>query len=132
VIAAHLDSIAATLARLDGIEDLVPVATHLADALKATKEATESLLAAGASNPLDSLAGATDYLSMLAVTTGGQILADAALAAIESGDSDLARNKAVLARFFATHRLARVPGIRAGVESGISDLSIGRSSILAG
>ena len=132
VIAAHLNSISATLARLEGIDELAPVATHLRAALDATSEATKWLLEAGASNPLDSLAGATDYLSMLAVTTGGQVLADAALAAIESGDSELARDKAVLARFFASHRLARVPGVLAGVQSGISDLTAGRSSILAG
>jgi len=131
VIAGHLDSIAATLDGVGKIEELAPVATHLAAALAATREATEWLLAAGSSNPLDTLAGATDYLSMLATTTGGQILADAALAAIDSGHTDQARDKAVLARFFATHRLARVPGLLAGVESGISDLSIGRSGILA-
>jgi len=132
VIKSHLESIRATVARLDGVDDLGPMAVHLAAALEATVSATEWLLAAGASNPLDSLAGATDYLEMLATTTGGQILADAALCALASGDSDSARDKAVLARFFANHRLARVPGLRAGVESGIADLAIGRAGVLDG
>ncbi len=131
VIASHLDSIGTTLAKLDGIEGLAPVAKHLGAALEATKRATDWLLAAGSSNPLDTLAGATDYLAMLATTTGGQILADAAIAAAESGDDDLSRDKSLLARFFATHRLARVPGLEAGVESGAADLLQGRAGILS-
>ncbi len=131
VVRAHLDSIRATLARLDGIDELESVATHLGAALDATTKATEWLIGAGSSNPLDGLAGATDYLAMLAATTGGQILADAALAARDSPDTDLARDKALLARFFAAHRLARVPGLRAGVESGIDDLATGRAGILS-
>ncbi len=131
VIAGHLDSIGATLAKLDGLDELAPVAKYLGEALDATKRATDWLLAAGSTNPLDGLAGATDYLAMLATTTGGQILADAAIAAQESGDADLIRDKSLLARFFATHRLARVPGLEAGVESGIADLSHGRAGILS-
>ncbi len=129
VVRAHLDSIAATLANINGVDGLEPVAIHLSAALDATREATEWLMEVGLVNPLDVLAGATDYLAMLAATTGGQILADAAMAA---RDTDSADDKALLARFFATHRLARVPGLVAGVQSGVADLSAARRSILAG
>ena len=87
---------------------------------------TEWLLDALRSDRTDALAGATAYLEMLAVTTAGQALADGAVAAARSSDSDagddVAADRAVLARVFSANRLARVPGMLAAVTAGSADL----------
>ncbi|NIR40725.1 MAG: acyl-CoA dehydrogenase, partial [Actinobacteria bacterium] len=112
VIRDHLAGVAATVESMNGIDGLGSVATHLAAAAEATAAATDWLIEHGVADPRDALAGATAYLEMLAVTTGGQALADGAVAVHEEGD-DEAGDRAVLARFFAANRLARVPGMLA-------------------
>ena len=132
VVKDHLVTIAATTERLAGIEGLEVVGIHLDSALAACVEATDWLLANRDADPAGNLAGATTYLEMLATTTGAQILADAALAARELGDPEVTSDKALLARFFAAHRLARVPGMLAAVTVGAADLTSARERILDG
>jgi alkylation response protein AidB-like acyl-CoA dehydrogenase len=114
---------------IDGDEDLAPVHEHLSAALAATTEATDWLLETGGEQPGTALAGAHAYLKMLATTTAGAALADGVLAAREHGDADTA-DRAVLARFFASQRLASVAGWLAAVTDAAPELGAARERIL--
>ncbi len=131
VVADHLDAIAATARALEGDTELEPVREALVAAHAATSAAT-AWLRDHADEPRDVLAGASPYLRMLALTTGGAILADAALAARDHLDAAAAADKALLARFFAVNRLAAVPGLAPAVTAGAGDLTAAASSVLAG
>ena len=130
VVRDHLGEIADTIAALEGVEGLSPLKEQLAAALEALTAATDHLLAVSNAGPADMLAGAMAYLNMMAVTTGGQILADGALAARSLGDAE-AEDRAVLARFFAANRLAGVPGLLPAVTAGSADLAAARSRLLS-
>jgi hypothetical protein len=130
VIRDHLNSVAATLRALDGHDELAEVAVHLQAARDAVDVATSYLLERSSSAPGDLLAGATAYLDMMALMTGGQILADGALAAKDLGPEQ-AEDHAVMARFFATNRLSAVPGLLAAVTAGGADLATARTRLLA-
>jgi alkylation response protein AidB-like acyl-CoA dehydrogenase len=125
----HLDEVRETAAALDGTAGLKSVRHHLEAAVDATGEAGEWLLAA---EPFERLAGADAYLRMLAATTGGAALADGALAADRLEDTELAADRAVLARFFAANRLSAVPGLLAAVTEPADDLVAAAPRILAG
>src|SRR5690606_15119879 len=56
-------------------DDLASVRTSLAEGLGAACTATEWLLENGLANPLDALAGATPYLRLFSVVTGGWVMA---------------------------------------------------------
>ena len=111
------------LAAADRRAGLDPVRRHLRAAVTATAQATRWLLRA---SPEARLAGAAPYLEMLAVTTAGAALADGALARGSAAD------RAVLARFFASNRLARVPGRLAAVTEPGPDLAAAARGVLAG
>jgi len=130
VVRDHLATIAETVDALAGVEELAPVHVHLAAALAATTEATDHLLARSATNPADMLAGAMAYLDMMAITTAAEGLAAGALSARVAGDPG-ADEAALLARFFATNRLAAVPALLAAVTSGAADLTAARGSIFS-
>jgi len=83
---------------------------------------------------MQALAGSAAYLRMLSVTTGGAALADGALAACDpaSGVSAAhAADRAVLARFFASTRLASVPGMLPAVTEPADDLAAAAARILS-
>ena len=130
VVRDHLTEIGATIASLEGVEGLEAVREQLSLALDALRSATEYLLEVSGSNPSDMLAGAMAYLNMMAITTGGQILADAALSARSLGAEE-AEDRAVMARFFAANRLAGVPGLLPAVTAGAGDLSAARGRLLS-
>ncbi len=130
VVRSHLTSIEATIASLDGIAELDVVRHHLAAALASTTAATDWLMQTAGADIASVLAGATPYLNMLAITTGGQVLADGAVAARRL-DADAIIDRDVLARFFATNRLAAVPGMLAAVTAGNADLAVAADRILA-
>ena len=99
----------------------------LAAALVTVRSTTDWLLAA--SGPDDVLAGATPYLRMMGVLTGGWLLTRAALAAGELGrgdgggfDPEFLEQKVVTARFFATQVLPQVGGLAPAVTAGADDL----------
>ncbi len=130
VVRDHLVEIGATIASLEGVEGLESVREQLSLALDALRAATEYLLEVSGSNPSDMLAGAMAYLNMMAITTGGQILANAALSARSLGAEE-AEDRAVMARFFAANRLAGVPGLLPAVTAGAGDLSAARGRLLS-
>ena len=135
VVADLLASIAATVDSAALSPGLEAVAEHLGAAHSATAAATEWLLGKLRSDRPDALAGAAAYLEMLAVTTAGQALTDGAVAAASSSDpafgAGVAADRAVLARFFAANRLARVPAMLAAVTAGAADLRAARTRLLA-
>ena len=75
------------------------------------------------------LAGAMAYLNMMAITTGGQILADGTFGSFLGAEE--AEDRAVMARFFAANRLAGVPGLLPAVTAGAGDLSAARGRLLS-
>ncbi|MFV0309527.1 MAG: acyl-CoA dehydrogenase [Desertimonas sp.] len=130
VITDFLDGIAATAeeARAAGGE-LAIVGDRLRDALGPVRAATTWLLANGKDDANDVLAGATPYLEMLGLLTGGWLLTRAALAADRLaatgghgyGD-DFLEQKLVTAHFYATQLLARAGGLLPAVTAGSADL----------
>jgi 3-(methylthio)propanoyl-CoA dehydrogenase len=128
VVLDHLDRIAAVASELDGAGfDLA--ATELAAAVDATRAATQWLLERGLADPNDALAGATPFLRMLAVTTGGWLMARQALAAqrrLRDDGDDAGRafheGKLAVARFFCEQLLGEVQGLSRQVTSGVEPL----------
>ncbi|MCQ3808192.1 MAG: acyl-CoA dehydrogenase [Acidimicrobiaceae bacterium] len=138
VVADLLASIASTVELAAELPGLEAVAEHLGAAHSAAAVATGWLLEKLRTERSDALAGAAAYLEILAVTTAGQALTDGAVTAVAAaagpepalGD-DVATDRAVLARFFAANRLARVPGNLAAVTAGADDLQTARDRLLA-
>jgi hypothetical protein len=118
----------ATLGVLEAAGRLAQPAARLADSLAAVEGSTRLMLerkAAGAQG--DVLAGADSYLTLLAETVGGWMLAKAALAAerLAEGGADDAwlQGKTALFTFYAEHVLARAPSRLAAVVQGDSAIS---------
>ncbi len=129
---AEVRSLDAELA--DAGERLAPIRTRLAAATGALGEATDWLLAHGAEDPNHALAGASPYLRMFGVVTGGWLLARSALAASRllaagppGGDGsgftpEFLAAKVVTARFFAEHLLPEAESLLPAVTAGAADL----------
>jgi 3-(methylsulfanyl)propanoyl-CoA dehydrogenase len=103
-VRAHIGEIRRTVAAVDATNDpaLGWTGVRLRDAVDSLERATDWLLG-GQHNDLDpALAGATPYLRLFALATGGALLAQEALAAkrLAGNDGDAAARTA-LARFFA-------------------------------
>jgi acyl-CoA dehydrogenase len=103
-VRAHIGEIRRTVAAVDATNDpaLGWTGVRLRDAVDSLERATNWLLG-GQHNDLDpALAGATPYLRLFALATGGALLAQEALAAkrLAGNDGDAAARTA-LARFFA-------------------------------
>jgi 3-(methylsulfanyl)propanoyl-CoA dehydrogenase len=103
-VRAHIGEIRRTVAAVDATNDpaLGWTGVRLKDAVDSLERATNWLLG-GQNNDLDpALAGATPYLRLFALATGGALLAQEALAAkrLAGNDGDAAARTA-LARFFA-------------------------------
>src|SRR3546814_5787082 len=64
-----------------GGDELALIRSNLSEALGALRTATDWLMAHGLSDPLNALAGATPYLRLFSVVTGGWMMARQALAA---------------------------------------------------
>jgi 3-(methylthio)propanoyl-CoA dehydrogenase len=131
VVADLVASMRATVTELVAAGDeLAAEAAALGDAVDAFDEATQWLLAHGAADPNDALAGATPYLRMAGTVLGGWLLARGALAArgIQaaggSGDFEepfLAAKQAT-ARFYCTQVLPAARGLLPAVTAGVDAL----------
>jgi alkylation response protein AidB-like acyl-CoA dehydrogenase len=128
VIADFLAGIDATAGELAGAGgELAAIGKHLADAQAVLKGTTDWLLANGLADPNNALAGATPYLRMCGIVTGGWLLGRAALAAQSlldagEGDPDFLRQKLVTARFYAEQCLPQAAGLAPAVTAGPADL----------
>jgi len=127
-IADYLAGIEATAAELSGAGgDLATIGKHLADAHASLRQATDWLLANGLADPNNALAGASPYLRMCGIVTGGWLLArlaKAAQARLDAGEGDAGflRQKIVTARFYADQMLPQAAGLVAAVTAGPADL----------
>jgi hypothetical protein len=106
---------------------LVPIGDCLAGAHATLKETTDWLIQQGLSDPYTALAGATPYLRMCGIVTGGWLLARSALAAQRRLDQDggdaLLEQKVVTARFYCDQLLPQAAGLRRAVRAGPADLA---------
>jgi alkylation response protein AidB-like acyl-CoA dehydrogenase len=122
---AGIADTAAELAKEGG--DLASIGARLADAQASLKSTTDWLLAHGTADANHSLAGATPYLRMCGIVTGGWLLARSAQAAQRlldhgEGDADLLHQKLVTARFYAEQFLPQAAGLAPAVTAGADDL----------
>ncbi len=110
-------------------DDLASIRAGLADGLAALRTATDWLLANGLGQPLDALAGATPYLRLFSVVTGGWVLAREALAAralldsAEPADEAFLESKVVDARFFCEQLLPEAGSLVPAVTATNRDLA---------
>jgi hypothetical protein len=130
VISDFLAAIDATAgAASDAGGELKLLGDQLAEANGALRAATDWLREHGADDPDSALAGATPYLRMAGLVTGGWLLTRAALAAAEllAGDGGglppaFLEEKLVTARFYLTQLLPQAAGLLPAVTAGAADL----------
>jgi alkylation response protein AidB-like acyl-CoA dehydrogenase len=118
---AGIDELGPELA--SGGEVLASIGAGLADEVGALRQATAWMLARLASQPNDVLAGASAYLRMFGVVTGGWLLARSALAAHRrlgegSGDKTMLAEKIATARFYAERLLPQAGGLLPAATAG--------------
>ncbi|HKE74339.1 MAG TPA: acyl-CoA dehydrogenase [Acidimicrobiales bacterium] len=127
-IVDYLAGIEATAGELSGAGgELDTIGKHLADAVAGLRQATDWLLANGLADPNNALAGATPYLRMCGIVTGGWLLARSALAAQRrldegTGDTAFLGQKILTARFYAEQLLPQAAGLIPAVTAGPGDL----------
>ncbi len=129
-IGDYLGYIEATVDDLAGAgDDLASIRSNLADGLAAARTATDWLLANGAGNPLDALAGATPYLRLFSIVTGGWVMAQQAqeasalLADAADDDKVFLEGKVLTARFFCEQVLPQAAGLVPAVTATNRDLA---------
>jgi hypothetical protein len=124
VVQDFLDSVSVLDGDLAGAGDeLASIRTQLASSVDVLRSTTEWVLSRGAGSPNDALAGATPYLRMFGLVTGGWFLARSALAArqlVASGQGDKAwlQEKIATARFYAEQLLPQAAGLASAVTAG--------------
>ncbi len=111
--------------------DLEPVAIGLGHGIDTLRQASDWLLGRVAAAPNDALAGATPYLAMFGLVTGGWLLARSALAAhrLREAGGDNAQGKpewlsakVATARFYCQQLLPEVTGLLPAVTGGAAPL----------
>lgn len=123
MVADLMAQMRATARELQGAgEDLAPIGDRLVDGLAVLQQATEWILANGATDPVQALAAATPYLRMCSQVVGGWLLGIEALAATRSAPAGFAAAKVATARFFADHVLPTVHGLLPTITAGKDDL----------
>jgi 3-(methylthio)propanoyl-CoA dehydrogenase len=128
VVGAHLQRMRDLDAGLAAAgEAFASMRSNLAASVQTVSETTDWIMTNGLADPRQALAGATPYLEMFGLTTGGWLLARLALAAqeeLDAGSSDTAYLGARIteARFFAEQYLPRVAGLVGAVTAGPDDL----------
>ena len=129
-IAEFIDGIDATAAEARAAGgDVALLGERLADAAAEFRTATEWLQHHGRDDPNNALAGATPYLRMTGIVTGGWMLTKSALAAeaLRSAGgggfaAEFLEQKIVTARFYATQLLPQAAGLLPAVTAGPADL----------
>jgi 3-(methylthio)propanoyl-CoA dehydrogenase len=130
VVTDHLARITAVADELGAVgDDFATAASELRSAVEASEAATAWLLEHGLADPNDALAGATPYLRMLAVTTGGWLMARQVIAArrrlddgVGEGEQAFYEGKVAVGRFFLEQLLPEVHSLTAAVTAGSSAL----------
>jgi alkylation response protein AidB-like acyl-CoA dehydrogenase len=129
-----LKELRGTLAAVRAVNDPALGATgeRLAEAVDSLDRTTDWLLGELSNRPEAALAGATPYLRLFALATGGCALAEEALAAtrLHAGNGDAAVRMGV-ARFFAEHVAVASTGLEREVTGG-ADAVLAAQAALAG
>jgi acyl-CoA dehydrogenase len=129
-VAAHLDELRGIVEAVRASNDPAFGATpaRLTEALDSLTRATQWLTGVSAKDADAALAGATPYLRLFGITTGGCYLARQALAALRLGET--APPRVALARFFAENFAVQAGGLERTVVDGAQSL-IGADAALA-
>ena len=128
VVGDHLERMRATAAELGAAgQGFESMQAELAASIEVLSGATDWVMTNGLADPVDALAGATPYLRLFGIVTGGWLLARQALAAhgeLDSGssDSDYLQAKITTARYYAEQHLPQAAGLVPMVQAGSSVL----------
>ncbi len=118
---SQIDALDSELA--SGGEELASVRANLAAAAGALRGATNWIFEHGLADPNDALAGATPYLRMFGLVTGGWLLARSALAATRlltegRGSKEFLEEKIATAQFYAEQLLPQAAALGGAVTAG--------------
>ncbi len=128
VVNDHLDNMRATLKELEAAgDDFAPIRAQLEAGIEVLDTATKWIFENGLADPVEALSGATPYLRMFGIVTGGWLSARLALGAREeldggSDDTEYLGAKITTARFYATQILPQAAGLLSSVTTGVGDL----------
>ncbi len=128
-VAAEIAGLKATVAELAAVNDPAfgSMAARLAETVDALEKATHFIMGELKANPANALAGATPYLRIFGLASGGVGLAKIALAARKarlSGSTDPAHaDNIATARFFAENLATAAPGLATTVIEGGASLT---------
>jgi hypothetical protein len=128
VVTEYIARMRATQAELTAAGgDLGVIADDLAAGIDVLEGATNWILTNGLGDPKAALSGATPYLRLFGIVTGGWLLGCQALAAtaeLDAGSSDEAylRAKVTTARYYAEQHIPQAAGLVAAVQAGDGDL----------
>jgi hypothetical protein len=128
VVNDHLDRMRATAAELaDAGAEFESMRTELAASIEVLAEVTNWVMTNGLADPVEALAGATPYLRIFGIVTGGWLLARQALAAhgeLTAGSTDKGylSAKITTARYYAEQHLPQAAGLVPMVQAGSSVL----------
>ena len=132
VMADYLDGIDATLVDVRAVgEEMASIGAALGKALGELRTATAWLLGDGRADPADGLAGATPYLRLFSVVTGGWVMARQAIQASQQRDRPDCRaeevafyeGKVLTARFYCEQILPQASGLVPAVTATNRDLA---------
>ncbi|MDQ2679276.1 MAG: acyl-CoA dehydrogenase [Actinomycetota bacterium] len=128
VVGDHLQAMRDLDAELaEAGEDFASIRTELASAVEALTGVTDWVMTNGIADPLQALSGATPYLRIFGIVTGGWLIARQALAArgeLVAGSDDTAylQAKITTARYYAEQVLPTAAGLVPSVQAGSSVL----------
>jgi alkylation response protein AidB-like acyl-CoA dehydrogenase len=131
-VSAFIEEFRRTVSAVEAANDPAFGATgaRLGEAVDSLDQATQWLLARLGSEPEAALAGATPYLRLFGLATGGCLLADEALAALRIGTAGPSAHLAT-ARFFAENLATTAPGLAASVIEGADSIPAADSDAFA-
>jgi alkylation response protein AidB-like acyl-CoA dehydrogenase len=124
-VKAHIGELRGTVAAVQAANDPAFGASgaRLLEAVDALDRATQWMLAHVEKNPDAALAGATPYLRLFGLASGGCLLASEALAAQLLGDGADASGRLSLARFFAENLVVAASGLERSVIDGAESVN---------
>jgi acyl-CoA dehydrogenase len=132
IVNAHLDDLRSVVNALDASNDPAFgwAAVRLGEAVESLARATTWLIAQLGKEPEAALAGATPYLRLFGLATGGCFLAKQALAAIRIGENTAA--PLAIARFFAENFVVGASALERTVVEGATGVTEADATLALG
>ena len=124
VVTDHMDRIRATVAELaEAGDEFDSMRAELSASVETLSEVTNWIMTNGLADPVEALSGATPYLRIFGIVTGGWLLARQALAAqaeLNAGSEDKGylSAKITTARYYAEQHLPQAAGLVPMVQAG--------------